>query len=72
MGAGQGFIFTHAIPRYNRLVTILTRLIAEPWRSAVQSENLPEYVQGTGWTMISEADTDPAHGAERYAVAERR
>jgi methyltransferase (TIGR00027 family) len=69
---GSRFIFTHAIPGYHRLVTILTGLIAEPWKSSVQSEDLPEYVEGTGWTMISEVDIDSAHGAERYAVAERR
>ncbi len=54
------------------MLSILTRLIAEPWKSAVRSEDLPEYVEGTGWTMISDVDTDPAHGVERYAVAERR
>lgn len=69
---GSRFVFTHAIPGYRRMVSILTGLIGEPWKSAVQSEDLPEYVEGTGWTMISDVDTDPAHGVERYAVAERR
>jgi O-methyltransferase involved in polyketide biosynthesis len=50
----------------------LTRLVAEPWKSAVKSEDLPEYVEGTGWKIISDVDTDEAHGVERYAVAERR
>jgi methyltransferase (TIGR00027 family) len=69
---GSQFVFTHAIPGQRRLLSILTRLIAEPWKSAVRSEDLPDYVEGTGWTMISDVDTDPAHGVERYAVAERR
>jgi hypothetical protein len=54
------------------MVSILTGLIGEPWKSAVQSEDLPEYVEGTGWAMISDVDTDSTHGVERYAVAERR
>jgi methyltransferase (TIGR00027 family) len=69
---GSRFAFTHAIPGQHRLVAILTRLIAEPWLSTVRSEDLPEYVEGTGWTMLSAVDSDPAHGVERYAVAERR
>ena len=69
---GSRLVFTHAIPGERRILSILTRLIAEPWKSAVRSEDLPEYVEGTGWTMISDVDTDLAHGVERYAVAERR
>jgi len=68
---GSRFIFTHAIPGYGRLVTILTTLISEAWKSSVRSEDLPEYVEGTGWTIISGVDSDAAHGSERYAVAER-
>jgi O-methyltransferase involved in polyketide biosynthesis len=41
------FAFTHAIPGKRRMLSILTRLIAEPWKSAVRSEDLPEYVEGT-------------------------
>ena len=66
------FVFTHATPGYRKLVSILTGMVGEPWKSSVQSEDLPEYVEGTGWTMISDVDTDSAHGLERYAVAERR
>ncbi len=69
---GSRFAFTHVIPGEAKMLSILTRLIAEPWRSAVRSEDLPEYVEGTGWTMISDVDTDSAHGVERYAAAERR
>ncbi len=69
---GSQFVFTHAIPGERRLLLILARLIGEPWKSAVRSEDLPEYVEGTGWRMISDVDTDSAHGVERYAVAERR
>ncbi len=69
---GSRFVFTHAIPGYRRMVSILTGLVGEPWKSAVQSEDLPEYVEGTGWATISDVDTDSAHGVERYAVAERR
>jgi methyltransferase (TIGR00027 family) len=69
---GSRFVFTHAKPGYSKLIPILTGLIAERWKSSVHSEDLPEYVEGTGWTMISEVDSDPAHGIECYAVAERR
>jgi O-methyltransferase involved in polyketide biosynthesis len=69
---GSRFAFSHAIPGQRKMVSILTGLIAEPWKSAVRSEDLPEYVEGTGWSMISDVDTDSAHGVERYAVAERR
>jgi methyltransferase (TIGR00027 family) len=69
---GSRLVFTHAKPGYGKLVTFLTGLIAEPWKSAVKSEDLPEYVAGTGWEIISDVDTDEAHGVERYAVAERR
>jgi len=69
---GSRFVFSHAIPGDRMLLSFLTRLIAEPWKSAVRSEDLPEYVEGTGWTMISDVDTDAAHGVERYAVSERR
>ena len=68
---GSRFVFTHAKPGYRKLVTFLTGLVAEPWQSAVKSEDLPEYVEGTGWKIISGVDTDEAHGVERYAVAER-
>jgi methyltransferase (TIGR00027 family) len=69
---GSRFAFTHAIPGERRMLSVLTRLIAEPWKSAVRSEDLPEYVEQTGWTMISDVDTESAHGVERYGVAERR
>ena len=69
---GSRFAFSHAIPGERAMLSMLTRLIAEPWKSAVRSEDLPDYVEGTGWTIISGVDTDSAHGAERSAVAERR
>jgi methyltransferase (TIGR00027 family) len=69
---GSRFAFSHAIPGERKMLSILTRLIGEPWKSAVRSEDLPEYVEGTGWRMISNVDTDSNHGVERYAVAERR
>ena len=69
---GSRIAFTHAIPGARKLLSILVRLIGEPWKSAVRSEDLPEYVEGTGWAMISDVDTEPAHGVERYAVADRR
>ena len=69
---GRRLIFTHAIPETKRSVFVMAKLVGEPWKSAVRSEDLPEYGGGTGWTMISDVDTDSAHGVERYAVAERR
>lgn len=65
-------VFTHAIPGQRKMLSIMTGLIGETWKSAVRSEDLPEYVEGTGWTIISDVDTDSAHGVERFAVAERR
>jgi len=69
---GSRFVFSHAIPGDRPVVSFLTRLIAEPWKSAVRSEDVHDYVDGTGWTMTSDVDTDAAHGVERYAVVERR
>lgn len=63
--------FTHMPPDPRKLMPMVLRLIGEPFRSAVRSEDLPDYIDGTGWAIISEVDSDPAHGIERYAVAER-
>jgi methyltransferase (TIGR00027 family) len=64
--------FTHAIPGERKILSIIAHLIGEPWKSAVRSEDLPEYVEGTGWAVISDVDTESVRGVERYAVAERR
>ena len=69
---GSRIVFTHAIPGERKILSTLVRLIGEPWKSAVRSEDLPEYVSGTGWAMTSDVDIDHAHGLERYGVAERR
>lgn len=69
---GSRFAFTHALPGERWMLSLLLRLVGEPWKSTVRSEDLSEYVEGTGWTIISDVDTDPRHGIERYAVAERR
>jgi methyltransferase (TIGR00027 family) len=68
---GSRIVFSHKLPDELRLLHVMLRLVAEPFKSAVRSEDLPEYIQGTGWKIISDVDTDPAHGIERYAVAER-
>ena len=68
---GSRIAFTHAIPGYNKWVDVLTRLVSEGWKSSVASEDVPEYINGTGWRIVSEPDHDPAHGVERYALAER-
>ena len=68
---GSHFALTHAIPGERKLLSFMTGLVGEPWKSAVRSEDLPGYVEGTGWKIISDVDTDSAHGVERYAVAER-
>jgi O-methyltransferase involved in polyketide biosynthesis len=70
--SGSRILFTHKLPDERKIIPMALRLIGEPFQSAVRSEDLPEYIQGTGWTIISEIDSDPAHGIERYAVAERR
>ena len=70
--AGSRIAFTHAIPGERKILRTMVRLVGEPWKSAVRSEDLPGYIDGTGWAMISDIDTEPAHGIERYAVAERR
>jgi methyltransferase (TIGR00027 family) len=69
---GSRFVFSHAIPGNRPVLSFLLRLIAEPWKSVVRSEDLHDYVDGTGWTLTSDVDTDIAHGAERYAVVEQR
>jgi methyltransferase (TIGR00027 family) len=69
---GSPIAFTHMIPSERKILTMIVRLIGEPLKSTVRSEDLPEYIEGTGWAMISDVDTDPAHGLERYAIAERR
>ena len=69
--SGSRFAFSHAVPGYKRSVEVLTRLIAEGWKSSVASEDVPDYIDGTGWRVLSEPDHDPAHGVERYALAER-
>jgi len=69
---GSRLVFTHAIPDERRILTMMLAVVGEPFQSAVRSEDLPEYLEGTGWVMISGIDDDPAHGIERYAVAERR
>ena len=69
---GSCMAFSHKIPDERKVLPMLVRLVGEPIKSAVRSEDLPECTQGTGWTILSDVDTDPAHGIERYAVAERR
>ncbi len=69
---GSRFVFTHMIAVESKVLSVMLRMIAEPLRSALRSEDLPEYIRDTGWAMISDVDTDPAHGIERYGVAERR
>lgn len=68
---GSRIAFSHAIPGDRKLLSALVRLISEPWKSEVRSEDLPSYVDGTGWAMISDVDDDAEHGVERYGVAER-
>ena len=68
---GSRIAFSHAIPGDRKLLSALVRLISEPWKSEVRSEDLPSYVDGTGWAMISDIDDDAEHGVERYGVAER-
>ena len=70
--AGSRFAFSHVEPGFSKWVEFLTGLIAERWRSAVASEKVPDYIDGTGWRIVSAPDDDPAHGAERYALAERQ
>lgn len=67
---GSRIAFSHAIPGARKLLSALMRLISEPWKSEVRSEDLPSYVDGTGWAMISDVDDDAEHGVERYGVAE--
>ena len=69
---GSRIVFTHKIPDERKVLPMILRMVSEPFKSAVRSEDLPEYIKGTGWAMISDVDTNPAHGIERYAVAERR
>ena len=68
---GSRIAFSHMIPDERKLIPMILRLIGEPFKSAVRSEDLPQYLKATGWDIVSEVDTDPAHGIERYAVAKR-
>jgi len=45
---GSRFAFTHVIPGESKILQIMAHLIGEPRKSAVRSEDLPEYVEGTG------------------------
>ena len=69
---GSRIVFTHTIPDERKVLPMILRVVGEPFQSAVRSEDLPGYIKGTGWAMISDVDTNPVHGIERYAVAERR
>ncbi|MFQ5381803.1 MAG: class I SAM-dependent methyltransferase [Dehalococcoidia bacterium] len=69
---GSRLVFSHMIPTERKAIARIMGLVGEPFRSSVASEDLPEYVAGTGWEVVSGVDTDPAHGMERFAVAERR
>jgi methyltransferase (TIGR00027 family) len=68
---GSRFALTHMIPEVGKAARRLVGLIGEPFLSFVTSEGLPEFVYGTGWTVISGVDANPEHGMERYAVLER-
>jgi methyltransferase (TIGR00027 family) len=68
---GSRLALTHMLPEVSPLSRRLARLIGEPFLSFVASEDLPEFVQGTGWSVISPIDKDGAHGMERYALLER-
>jgi len=70
------FLFTHCLPDWSaslagRIGRCLVRWVGEPFLSSVASKDLPEYIHGTGWQIISDPDEDARHGIERYAVAER-
>lgn len=68
---GSQIIFSHKIPGKRKILDTILWLIAEPFKSAVRSEDLPVYLNGTGWSIISGVDTDVGHGIERYAIAQR-
>ena len=59
------------IPEVGSFARRISNVIGESFLSFVASENLPGFVKGTGWSVISDPDTDPAHGMERYALLER-
>jgi len=75
--AKSRLLFTHGVPDLSesfvgRIGRALVRSIGEPFfQSSIASEDLYDYVVGTGWRIISEVDEDASHGIERYAVAER-
>ncbi|MFP6809069.1 MAG: SAM-dependent methyltransferase [Pseudomonadales bacterium] len=69
--SGSRFMFSHAIPEDRKVLQLMLRIISEPLRSAVSSEDLPNYIRPTAWTVVSDVDTNKAHGIERYGVAER-
>jgi O-methyltransferase involved in polyketide biosynthesis len=68
---GSRVVFSHKIPDGRKVLPAVLRLVGEPFRSEVSSEDLPTYLEGTGWTVTSDVDANPAHGIERYGTAER-
>ena len=71
MAPATRLIFTHAIPHDSKVLQIILRMISEPFKFVIRSEDLPAYLVGTGWTVVSDVDHNIAHGIERYGVAER-
>lgn len=70
-GPASRLVFTHAFPGDRKMLQLILHVIGEPFKSVVRSEDLPVYVEETGWRVISPVDNDPTHGIDRYAVAQR-
>lgn len=61
------------IGRWTGLMLWLQKLIGEPWNWSIRPEELPLFLEGTGWTIAPElAGGAEKHGVEIYSAATRR
>ena len=56
--------------RWTGLMLYLQKVAGEPWKWSIRPEELGEFLEETGWTIVhEEAGGARKHGVEFYAVA---